>query len=126
MTWSVGVLRTESWTECIDVSECHCAELTLELSAHCEACLLAEEILCVVDTALLVAWEILHIESGHAEHLSGSLAVRGSDKRCMHIYKALFVEELVDGICHLAPHPINGSESVCPRTKVSNSSEELE
>ena len=71
----ITVLCTESRTECIDFSKSKSSKLTFKLAAYSKAGLLAKEVLCVVDSAFLVAWEVLHIKSCHAEHLTGSLAV---------------------------------------------------
>ena len=90
MAGSVGVLRTECGTEGVDLSQRSGSELALELAAHCEACLLPEEILGIVDSALLVARErLLKVQGRHLEHLAGTFAVGLGDEGSVEVYEAL-------------------------------------
>ena len=45
MTCGVGILRTECRSECVNVAECLCISLSVQLSAYGKVCLLSEEIL---------------------------------------------------------------------------------
>ena len=45
MAGSVGILSTEGRSECVDIAECLCISLSVQLSAYGKVCLLSEEIL---------------------------------------------------------------------------------
>ena len=54
MTCRVGVLSTESRSECVDITECLCISLTVELTAYSKVGLFAKEILAVVYSTCLL------------------------------------------------------------------------
>lgn len=71
----VGVLRAERGAERVDVAETHGEVLCLELAGDGEVGLLAEEVLAVVDLAVLGEGRVGRVDRGDAEHLSGALGI---------------------------------------------------
>ena len=71
-----------------------------------------EEVLRVVNAALVVAGDIVEVKGGHLEHLTGALAVRAGENRRMHVGKAVLMEELVQGERRLAAHAERSVEGV--------------
>lgn len=71
----VGVLRAERGAERVDVAEAHGEVLCLELAGDGEVGLLAEEVLAVVDLAVLGKGRVGRVDRGDAEHLSGALGI---------------------------------------------------
>ena len=122
---SVAVLGAEGGAESVNLAQCRGTQLALQLTADGEGCLLAEEVLAVVDTAILQAGRVLHIESGDLEHLAGSLAVRGGNQRGVEVEETALVEESVDGVSHVMADTADSTEGVGTGTQVSNLAEEL-
>ena len=106
----VGVLGTEGRAECVDGAECRSAELALELAAHGECRGLAEEVLGVVNVALLVAGKVGEGQRRNLEHSSGALAVAGGDEGCVEIEESALVEELMDGESQCRAYSQHGAE----------------
>jgi len=84
MTRCIGVLRTESRSECINITECLCISLTVQLTTYCKISLFAEEILTVIYSTVFIQRRILHIQCSNLEHLSRTLAVTSCDQRCVY------------------------------------------
>ncbi len=74
----------------------------------------SEEILCVVDLALIVSGKVVEIESGYLKHRSGSFRITARNERCVDIHEAVVMEESVYGISRLAPYTERGAECICP------------
>ena len=121
----VGVLRPEGGTEGVHIAEGHGKVLGVELAGDGQVGGLAEEVLGVVDGAVLVAGGILGIQSGDPEHLAGALAVAGGDDGSVNVDEAPLLEELVDGVGRHAPHPEGGGEQVRPGTQMLDGPQEL-
>ena len=92
----VGVLGTEGRAEGVDVTEAHGEVLALELAGDGEVGGLAEEVLAVVDRAILVQGRVGGVDRGDAEHLAGALGVGGGDDGSVHVDVAALLEERVD------------------------------
>ena len=58
--------------------------------------MLAKEVLTPVDLAGLGEGRVFGVERGHAEHLTGALAVTRGDDGGVDVDKALLLEEAVD------------------------------
>ena len=116
MTCGVGVLCTEGRSEGVDVAECLCISLAVELSAYSEVCLLAKEVLAVVYSSVLVQRRVLHIQCGYLEHLSCTLTVASCDQWCMNVNKSSLLEEFVDCISAQGTYTEYCLESVCSRS----------
>ena len=95
----VGVLGAEGGAEGVHTAEGHGEVLAVELAGHGQAGLLAEEVLRPVHGAILQTGRIVHIQRGHLEHLTGTLAVGGGDDGGVDVDKATVLEEAVDGVC---------------------------
>ena len=98
MTGGVGILGTESRSESIYVLECKSISLYIQLSAYGQVYRLTEEVLGVIHFAVFCLRYIVHIQSGHLEHLTGTLTVTAGDQRSMHIDKSSLHEEGMDRI----------------------------
>ena len=98
MTGGVGILRTEGGAEGIYVLKCKSISLYIQLSAYGKVYRFAEEILCVIYFSVLCLRYIVHIQSGHLEHFTGTFTVTAGDQRSMHIDKSSLHEEGVDCI----------------------------
>ena len=112
MALGVGVLGPEGGTEGVHVAEGHGEVLGVELAGHGEVGPLAEEVLAVVQSAVLGPGGIGHVQGGHLEHLPRALAVAGGDDGGVNVDKAPVLEEAVDGVSGHAPHPEGGGEEV--------------
>ena len=116
MACRVGVLSTESRSECVDITECLCISLTVELSAYSKVGLFAKEILAVVYSTILIHRRIFHVKCGNLEHLSCTLTVTSCDQWSVYIYKSLLLEEFVDRICTKRTYTEHCLESVGSRS----------
>ena len=121
----VGVFSAEGGAEGVDVAEGAGEDLGLELSGDGEEGLLAEEILGVVDGAVLGLGRVGEVEGGDAEHVAGALGVAGGDDGRVDIIKALFLIELVDGVGEPAADAEDSAEEVRARPQVGDLAEEL-
>ena len=115
---SVGILGTESRTECVDGSKCSGTKLAFELTRHSQRCLLAEEVVAIVNLAILSLLQIVEILGCYLEHLACTLAVAGCDERCMEVEIAVLVEVCVDGHSHIVAYTHNGTERIGAQTQV--------
>ena len=114
----VGVFRPEGGAEGVDVAEGHGKVLRVELAGHGEAGGLAEEILAVINLAVLQPRGVFRVQGGHPEHLAGAFAVRGGDDGGVHVDKAPVLEELVNGEGRHRPDPEGCGEEVGPGAQV--------
>ena len=89
-----------------------------ELAADGQVRRLAEEVLRVVDLALVVARQLAEVERRDAEHLAGPFAVAGRDDRRVDVEEALLLEEVVDRLADAVAHAGDGAERVGPRPQV--------
>ena len=126
VTLRVGALGAEGRTEGVDIAEREGKALGVELTRDGQAGRLAEEVLGVVDAAVLVLRQVVEVERGHAEHFACALAVRGGDDRRVDIDKAAGVEELMDGKRALAAHAEDRVEGVGARAQMRDRAQELE
>ena len=120
MSLGVRVLGPERRSESIDVLERGGVGLALQLSADGQAGALSEEVLAVVDLAVLRPGHVLKVQSGDLEHLSGTLGVACRDQRGVHIVESVLLEEAVHGVGHCAPDPLDGSDGVGPGPEVAD------
>ena len=116
----IGVFGTESRSERIDLSQSCSSQLTLQLSGNRQAGLFAEEIVIIDDRTLLILLQIIQIQGGHLEHLSGTLTVRSCNDRRMEIEEALVMEEFMDRVCHVVTDAEYRSKRIGTRTQVGN------
>ena len=108
----VAVLGTEGGTEGVDGSQGGGAKLALELTAHGEACLLAEEVVRIDDASVLVLLQVIEVLGGHLEHLSRTLAVACSDEGGVEIEVAMLMEIGMDSHRHVVADTHYGTECV--------------
>ena len=114
----VGVFGAECRAEGIDVAERLRKRLAVELAGDGQVRLLAEEVLAVVDLAVLRARQIVKIERCDLEHFACALAVGAGDERGVDIDEIAFLEELVDGVGDEAADAEDGLEGVRARTQM--------
>ena len=105
-------LGAEGGAEGVDVAQGHGHGLGLQLAGNGQVDRTLEEVLRVVNAALVVAGDIVEVKGGHLEHLTGALAVRAGKNRRMHVGKAVLMEELVQGERRLAAHTERSVEGV--------------
>ena len=108
----VGVFGAERGAESVDCAEGGGAEFAFELSAHGERGGLAEEVVGIVNLALLVLFEVVEVLGGHLEHLACAFAVAGGDDGRVEIVEAVLVEIAVDSHCHVVADAHHGTEGV--------------
>ena len=80
--------------------------------------MLSEEVLAVINCAVLSLRNIIEIESCYLEHLACAFTVTGCDQRCVDIDEALLLEVLVDRVGDQGTHTEYSLEGVGTRTKV--------
>ena len=114
----VGILGAERGAERVNVAERHGEVLGVELAGDGQARLLAEEILAVIDLAVLGAGRVFKVERRHLEHLARALAVGAGDDRGVDVDKAAALEELMHGVGRRASHAERRGEEVRARTKM--------
>ena len=107
----VGILGTESRTESIDRTESGGAELTLKLTGNGKRSGLAEEILRIVDSAVLVLGKILKGQGSHLEHSACAFTVARSDEGSIEIEETFLLEKLMNRKSKSASYSQNGTES---------------
>ena len=115
-----GIFRPERGAEGIYIAESHCKRFAVKLSAHGQISFPAEEILAVVNLAVLGLGQVIHVKRCHAEHFARAFAVARGDERGMHIKEAALVKEAVYGLRHNAAHPECRLEHVRAGPKVLN------
>ena len=96
MAGCVGILGTECGTEGVNLLECECIGLDIELSGYGKVCCLSEEILGIIDFSVLGQGKVVEIEGGNLEHLTRALAIASGNDGAVHINEALLLEEAVD------------------------------
>ena len=126
MARGIGVFGTERGAERVDAAQRQRAQLAFELARHGEVARFAEEILRIIDRALLGPRQVVQIERRHLEHRTGALAVRSRDDRSMEIVETVVVEILVDGIGHGVTDAEHRAERVRARTQVGDVAQELQ
>ena len=95
MAAGVAVLRAEGWPEGVHLAQRQAPALHIQLSAHGQVRLLAEEVLVEVHLAFGRAWRVHGVQRAHAEHLSGALAVARRDDGRVHPLELALMEELM-------------------------------
>ena len=120
MACGVGILRAEGRSECINIAECLGIGLTVELTAYCQAGLFFEEILAVIHFSLRGSRKFFHIQSGDAEHFTGTFTVAACDQWGVHIDKTPLLEELMNGIRDHGAHTEHCLEGIGSRTQMGN------
>ena len=126
MSLGVGVLGSERRSECVDVLQGCCVCFALELAADGEACALSEEVLGIIDLAVLCFGHVIKIQCGDLEHLAGALGIACGNQRSVHIEESVFLEEAVNGICHGASDTLYSSNCVGSGPEVSDFPEVLQ
>ena len=98
MTGCVGILCAEGRSEGVNIAECHCISLDVQLSAYGQVRWFSEEILGEVDRAVLVLRDVVQIHRCNLEHLTCALAVTSGDQRSVNVNETALLEELVNCI----------------------------
>ena len=97
MAGGVGVLRPEGGAEGVDVAESHGKSFAVKLAGNGQVGGLAEEVLGVIDLAVLGLGDVVQVKGGDLEHFARALAVGAGDQGRVDIHKVPILEELVDG-----------------------------
>ena len=77
-----------------------------------------EEVLRVIDFALVVPRRLVRVERRDAEHLAGPFAVAGGDDRRVEVEEAFLLEEVVDRAADAVAHARDRAERVGPRPQM--------
>mmetsp|Transcript_3212 Transcript_3212/g.9216 ORF Transcript_3212/g.9216 Transcript_3212/m.9216 type:complete len:209 (-) Transcript_3212:841-1467(-) len=105
MSRGLRVLSAEGRAKGIDIPKGAGMRLTTKLTRYGKIGWLGKKILGIIDAIGCLAVfilghrqlaDVVQIQSGDTEHLTGTLAVRGSDERSLNVNKALILEEGVD------------------------------
>ena len=112
MAGGKALLRAEGGAKGVHLAERHCHSLGLQLAGNGQVDGLLEEVLGVIDGAVLVLGDIVEVESGDAEHLAGTLTVGSGQQRRVGVDEAVLLEELVDGVSGHAADAESGVEGV--------------
>ena len=121
----VGLFSPEGGAEGVHVPEGHGEVLGVELAGDGQAGGLAEEVLGEVHFAVGGEGRVLGVQSGHPEHLAGTLAVGGGDDGGVDVHEALALEEVVDGVGGGGAHPEGGGEEVGAGAQVLDGAQKL-
>mmetsp|Transcript_48554 Transcript_48554/g.100404 ORF Transcript_48554/g.100404 Transcript_48554/m.100404 type:complete len:276 (+) Transcript_48554:380-1207(+) len=128
MPGGVRVLCPESGSEGVDIRERTAVVLHAELTAHGEEGRLPEEVLGVVDLALVPRQPFFLFvceQRCDLEHLARALAIRCGNERSVHVEEALGPEELMSRLCQGSPDACHRSDEVGPRPEVGDRAEVL-
>ena len=123
MTCCVGVLCTESRSECINVAECLCKGFAIELSTYGQVGLFSEEILAEIYAALLCFRDVVQIHGCYLKHFARTFAVTSGDQRSMHINEISLLEEFVDRISGQRTNSEYCLEGISSRTEMCDTSQ---
>ena len=122
MTGGIGIFRTEGRSKGVNIAECLCKGLAVQLSTDSQIRLFSKEILAVIHISFLIQRGILHIQCGHLEHLSGAFTVASCNQRCVYINKASLLEKLMNGIRTKGAHTEHCLESIGTGTQMRHGS----
>ena len=126
VTRRVGVLRAESRTEGVNVTQRGRRQLAFQLARYGQVGRLTEKVFFEVDRSVGKLRQVLQIQRGHLEHLARALRVGPGDDRGVEVIETTVVEVLVDGKRHVVTQPEDGAEGVRTRTQVRDLAQELE
>ena len=112
------ILSSEGRSKCVDVGESQREGFSIQLAAHGQIRRFAKEVVCRVFANKFVAVVTVLHRRGDLEHRAGSFAVAGRDDWSVDVVEAALVEELVNGLRKLVPHPENRTERVPANPKV--------
>ena len=122
----VGVFGAEGGAEGVNVAECHGEVLGVELSGDGQAGLLAEEILRIIDLAVLGLGDVLEVERRDLEHLARALAVGAGDDGGVDVGEAAALEELMHREGRGGAHAEGRVEKVRARAEMLDGAQELD
>ena len=121
----VGALGAEGRAEGVHVAEGERQRLGVELTGHGQGHGLAEEVLTVVDRAVLPAGRVGKVERRNLEHLARALAVAAGDQRGVDVDEAAVVEEAVNGLSRHRADAEGALEQVGARAQVRDGAQVL-
>ena len=121
----IGVFRTESRTECINLSQSRSRQFTFQLSGNGQARLFTEEIVIINDRSVFILLQIIEVHGRHLEHLTRTFTVGSCDQRCMEIEEPSVMEKFMNGISHVMTNTEHRSECIRTWTEMSDLTQEL-
>mgnify|MGYP001646557849 CR=1 FL=1 len=122
----VGILGAEGGTEGVDVAESHGEVLGVELAGDGQAGLLAEEVLRIIDLAILGLGDVLEVERRDLEHLARALAVGAGDDGGVDVGEAAALKELMHREGRGGAHAEGRVEKVRARAEMLDGAQELD
>ena len=121
----IGVFRTESRTECINLSQSRSRQFTFQLSGNGQARLFTEEIVIINDRSVFILLQIIEVHGRHLEHLTRTFTVGSCDQRCMEIEEPSVMEKFMNGISHVMTNTEYRTECIRTWTEMSDLTQEL-
>ena len=120
MALGVRLFGTEGRTEGVNLSESLRHNFALKLTGNGQKSGFSEEVLGIINRAVLFLRRIFHIERGNTEHFAGTFTVTARNQRCMRINKAVIRKERVDCVSCGGANPESGGIDIRSRTKMGN------
>ena len=125
VTRSIGVFRTESRAECINLSQSRSGQFTFQLSGNSQARLFAKEIIFINDRSVFILLQIVQVHGCHLEHLACTFTVRSCNQRCMEIEEPSVMEKFMNGISHVMTNTEHCTECIRTWTEMSDLTQEF-
>ena len=118
MALGIGLFRTEGRSKGVHLAEGHRHAFGLQLAGNRQRCVLLEEVLAVVNSAILCTGQILWVQCRDGKHLACPFAVAPGDERRVGIDKAIFIEEFVNRIGRCTAHTECRAERIGARAQM--------
>ena len=126
MTLSIRFFGSKSWPKCINFSKSHSHTFTLKLPRNRQRSMFLKEILRIVNFSICSFRYFFEVKRGNRKHFASAFAIAASNYWSVCINKALLLKKFVNSISGRRTNSVSGAESICARTKVSNSSKVFE
>ena len=95
MAAGVGVFRTECRAEGVDFAQRRGISFTVQLTGYSQEGFPAEKVFAEIHFAFVVTRQVVEIQSGDAEHFTGTFGIGGGDQRGGYPEETLLVKETV-------------------------------
>src|SRR5690606_13664207 len=97
VTCSIRVLGTECRPEGVHPAQSHSCSFCFKLARNGKVGFLSEKILSIVYFTFLISWNIVEVEIGNPEHLTGTFVICACDDRSIDVEEMVFIVEFVNG-----------------------------
>src|SRR5690606_10743860 len=96
----------------------HSCSFCFKLARNGKVGFLSEKILSIIYFTFLISRNIVEVEIGHPEHLTGTFGICACDDRCIDVEEVVFVVKLVNRKTYGTAHTEYGRKQVGPETQV--------